>query len=245
MYKQLLISLLILFTGPIIKAQDKSAGVIYYKQTNALRMPPGGGNVVINGGGAQMPDKVTTEYEFTYNANGARYQKYVSGDGGGAPGGMMIMIGGADRKVFYNFADNKVVEYVPFDGENYLMESKLGSASDTVQNTDETKEIIGFKCKKAIVKNKVGTTEIWYTTDVKINASPVIPYWTEGLVLAVKNDRVNVIATSAEFYKVKDKEFTIPKDGKPITADEFKTKQEELMKKMQNGSGRVMPFGGE
>lgn len=243
MFKQLMCAVMVLFTSASLNAQDKTSGVIYYKQVTQLGA---GGMRITMGGGAgdaapAMPQKITTEYEFTFNANGAKFQRYVSNDAGS--GGMMIMAGGAERKAFYDFTQNKVSEYIPLDGDNYIMESKLGSASDTVQKTDETKTIIGFNCKKAIIKNKAGTTEIWYTTDLKFNASPAIPYWTEGVVLALQNNRMSYTATSVEYYKVKDKDLAMPKDGKLITAEEYKSKMDEFMKKLQSGGGRTFRMG--
>ncbi|MCJ8209701.1 GLPGLI family protein [Mucilaginibacter sp. RS28] len=246
MFKQIFCALLVLFTSNALQAQDKTSGVIYYKQVSQLRIKaaPGQSATATNGSGFTMPDKMTTEFELVFNANGARYQKYDGGDvSNGLPGGVRIMSMGSNRKVYYNFSENKILEYIPLDGENYLMESKLGSAADTVEKTDQTKTIIGFNCKKAIIKNKTGVTELWYTNDLKFNASPLLPYWTEGVVLAVNNNRNTVEATSIEYYKVKDKELALPKDAKPITAEAYKAKQEELMKKMQQSGGSSFRFG--
>jgi GLPGLI family protein len=241
----LIVAIALFFHYGAVAQDKKAAGIIYYNQTTSMK----GAKISISGGGSDgstpsIPDKVTSENELIFNTTGAKYQKTYNANAGGISiGGMVISSGGSNRKVFFDFAQNKVNELVTLPGEEYLMETKLGALSDTVTKTDETKTIIGFNCKKAIIKNKGTETTIWYTTDLKFNASPQPGFWTEGVVLALQNDRISYQATSVEYYKVKDSEIAAPKDVKPITADEYKVKQAELMKKIQSGGGGAIRFG--
>ncbi|MEJ5995884.1 hypothetical protein WG904_15750 [Pedobacter sp. Du54] len=118
-----------------------------------------------------------------------------------------------------------------------------------VVKTDETKKILGFTCKKTIVKSirkatvlgmekdVTDETAIWHTSDLGFNFSPNPNMWTEGTVLALENKGTSVTATSIEYRGVSSKDVTAPKKAIPIT-------QEEYQKKMENMANRMRGQGG-
>ncbi len=117
-----------------------------------------------------------------------------------------------------------------------------------VVKTEETKKILGFNCKKTIVKSirkatvlgmekdVIDETAIWHTSDLGFNFSPNPNMWTEGTVLALENKGTNVVATSIEYRGVSAKDVTAPKKALPIT-------QEEYVKKMENMANRMRGQG--
>lgn len=117
-----------------------------------------------------------------------------------------------------------------------------------VAKTDEIKKILGFNCKKVIVKSirkatvlgmekdVIDETAVWYTTDLGFNFSPNPNMWTEGTVLALENKGANTIATSIEYRGVSSKDVTAPKKALPLT-------QEEYQKKMENMANRLRGMG--
>lgn len=132
-----------------------------------------------------------------------------------------------------------------------------------VVKTDSTKQILGFTCHQAIVKstraikildmdkNVVEETKIWYTNDLGFDFSPNPNMWTEGAVLAIEARGNKSIATSIEYRNVSSKDVTAPKKAKLITADEYKTKMDNMMKRFRNnrpggnfGGGRAVVIGG-
>lgn len=125
-----------------------------------------------------------------------------------------------------------------------------------VVKTEETKKILGFNCNKVIIKSIrkakvldmdkdiVDETAVWYTTDLGFNFSPNPNLWTEGTVLAIENKGNSTVAKSIEYRGVSSKDVTAPKKALPITADEYKTKMEAMMKRFsgggrQGGAGNV------
>lgn len=105
----------------------------------------------------------------------------------------------------------------------------------TVVTTDETKEIAGYACKKAIVKVKEKGSE---------TESEMIVYYTEDIA-AAKNNELNPLyknipgtmlefskvenglnmllsAVSVEKEKIADSEFVTPEGFKEVTKDELK-----------------------
>ncbi len=114
-----------------------------------------------------------------------------------------------------------------------------------VVKTDETKKILGFNCKKVIVKSIrkakvldmdkdiVDETAIWYTTDLGFNFSPNPNMWTEGTVLALENKGNSTLATSIEYRGVSSKDVTAPKKALPITQEEYQKKMDNMMNRMR------------
>lgn len=226
---------------------QKSSGIIYYSQVIDMKAGAGGQQITISGGGNfAMPEKITNKFELVFNPNGAKLQRStVDEQLSAGEGRTFIRMGAGGRTTFFDFLQNKATEAFDLNGEELLLENKLGSMASDVQLTDETKEIIGFKCKKAVVKDKVGNeTVFWYTTDLPIKASPMPGIWTEGLVLGIENDRMKYFATSIDYLKVGDKEFALPKKAKLITQDEYKKKMDEFRSKIQQGGGGTFRIGG-
>jgi len=126
-----------------------------------------------------------------------------------------------------------------------------------IVKTDSTKQILGFTCHQVIVrstrpikildmeKNVVEETKIWYTKDLGFDFSPNPNMWTEGAVLAIEGRGNSSIAKSIEYRGVSAKDVTAPKKAKPITAEEYKVKMDNMMKRFRgNGNGRPGGFGG-
>lgn len=227
---------------------QKTSGIIYYNQIFDTKATGGNQQITISGGGNfSMPDKITNKFELIFNPNGAKLQRSTVDEqlAAGGEGRTFIRAGSAGRTIFFNFNENKVTESFELNGEELLLENQLGSMASEVQLTDETKEIIGFRCKKATIKDKAGNKTIfWYTTDLPLKASPLPGVWTEGLVLGVENNRMKYYATSVEYLKVGDKEFTLPKKSRLITQDEYKKKMDELRSRIQQGGAGTFRIGG-
>jgi hypothetical protein len=107
-------------------------------------------------------------------------------------------------------------------------EMRLADNTDsaTVELTDETKKILGYSCKKAIVHSKKGDSEWWYTNDLSIdlkgliNMSDKIPgfpmafttnikgvvFYYEAIVInkAIENKEVVFDMTIPEGYTLKN-----------------------------------------
>jgi len=99
--------------------------------------------------------------------------------------------------------------------------------------TDETKIILGYKCKKATVKDKDGKEMIvYYTEDLNVkNPNANNPAFKEikGIALeytqATADEELTLHLTAKEVKKGKIKKsmFTIPSGYKTITKEEFKS----------------------
>jgi hypothetical protein len=125
-----------------------------------------------------------------------------------------------------------------------------GPPTMEVEKSDETKSILGFTCNKVIVKSIrkakvldmdrdiVDETVLWYTKDLGFNFSPNPNLWTEGTVLAIENKGTSTIAKGIEYRNVSTKDVTAPKKAVSITADEYKVKMENMMRRFSGGGNR-------
>jgi GLPGLI family protein len=67
---------------------------------------------------------------------------------------------------------------------------------------DETKEILGYECKKAKTVINSNHIELWYTNDLKIKGAPTTLGQNLGLVLELNRNN-NYIITAAKIEKIK------------------------------------------
>jgi len=137
--------------------------------------------------------------------------------------------------IYMDLDTNKKVSTEFAYGKDYLVSEKLADIEWKI--TNETKKIVGYTCKKAIlfknpqkqfVSNSYGSctmnnkerVEVWYTEEI---ASPFGPagYWgLPGLIVAVIEDDVRIVLDKILFtlegYKVKP-----PKKGEKTTREEL------------------------
>lgn len=101
-----------------------------------------------------------------------------------------------------------------------------GEAKNEIEYTDETKEILGYSCKKAIVTDKDGIeTEVYYTEELGIKVLNAI----EGikgfpLMTVINRDEFTMTQTVTEIKKgkVKKIKMDIPSDYEVKTIEELK-----------------------
>lgn len=100
----------------------------------------------------------------------------------------------------------------------------------TVHFVDETKEIAGYKCKKAIITFKNDIKEefsVYYTNDIEIENSnwPTPFHEIDGVLLEYRVRKYNIemrlTATRVTKSTIDDSEFEIPPDYNKITQEEM------------------------
>ena len=91
------------------------------------------------------------------------------------------------------------------------VEEDKGNEDLSIELKDEKKTIAGYKCKKAILKNKNGATDIiyWYTEDIEMNTTAqnnmnsLVPGF--AMEYEVKSNGMNKKITVSEVIKKLDK----------------------------------------
>ena len=147
-------------------------------------------------------------------------------------GGSNITVFDADKKEGFVLVDMMGQKLAMKMSEKDI-EEKSGDAPDVdVQITDETKDIAGYTCKKAIVKLKDGSGEytVYYTDELgsgAMNWDNPIYKDIDGVMLEFSSDEngmsMTFTAVKVEKKKVSEKDFEIPDGFKVMSMDEFKS----------------------
>lgn len=246
-----------------VNAQPKKPGAIQFTSTfDPAAMATANGIKLTDEMIARMPASSKTDFELLFNLNNASYMRVddVEDSNGGGGGGMRFGgFGGGNKDAYYSFTNHQLTEVFDLSDTTYFLESKLGAPAfaGNMQTppvveyikSDETKTILGFSCKKVIVKTTskrkiqeeekeiTDQTTLWYTDELGFDFSPNPSLWTEGAVLAIEGKGSNVIAKSIEYRNVNSRDVNLPKKGTPITAEAYKVKMEARMKQMRNRGG--------
>ena len=108
-----------------------------------------------------------------------------------------------------------------------LVEKELtANEEEKTQETDETRKILDYTCKKLLLKTKKnGTVTIWYTTELPLKAgSPFGSITDKGVVLAMESKRASFKATGIDFTAVDEKEVMPPADLKIVKTQDQSAK---------------------
>ncbi len=131
--------------------------------------------------------------------------------------------GSQREREFLDFTKNLTYQVLTTDDSKFIVEKSF-SEYDKVDLLDETEDILGYTCKKAVVKIKSNTIEVWYTNDLTLKGTPRISV-TPGLGLILKmvrNKDYEVFASNIEFRAVKDEELNFNiNDGQMVDAETY------------------------
>lgn len=107
------------------------------------------------------------------------------------------------QKEFINYNDNFTYQLMN-DGKNQFYQKRSFKDYEQASISDETENILGYNCKKAVLKIKSNTIEIWFTNELKIKGSPSISIAPGiGLILKmVRNKDYETFAEKIEFKAV-------------------------------------------
>lgn len=175
-------------------------------------------------------------------------------EGGGQ---IRIMMPGQDDISFTDLTTMKKTDYRELMGKNFLVGDSVLRYDWKL--SDETKDILGHKCRKAVSvrtqpgmrinndngkitrEETVDTINVvaWFAPDIPVFAGPAA-YQGQlpGAILELTegDGRSSFVATEIS-EKADTKDIKEPKGGKKITAEEFAKEREKLFKEMQQNGG--------
>ncbi len=137
------------------------------------------------------------------------------------------------KGIFYmNLKTNEVLNQKETMGKTYLVKSKVNYKWKT---TGETKNILGYKCYKAIQVcdrcNEKQAIVAWFALDIPIRFGPAGYGGLPGLILELKKYRYTLTADEIKFNK--QVKITKPSKGIVISEEELKVKQAEIRNRMK------------
>ena len=155
-----------------------------------------------------------------------------------------MKMGMGNTIIIYNSEEKNAITLIDFMGQKYALqispeeiEAEIEKSQEvSVEVTDETKEITGYTCKKAIIKIKEKGSEkekehyVYYTDELgsgSMNYYNPIFKDIKGVMLeyvTVENDiSMKFTAISVDKKNVSDKEFEVPEGYKVVTKSEFES----------------------
>lgn len=209
--------------------------------------------ITINRGGGDdvthaMPSTIDDERTLVF---GGGFGKFKGGRGSGM---VRINFDGGGRKenkeeikfkapfesrTFFNMNKGSKIQLLTIKDEEKGTEEAIFTETpfETPENIDysnKTKEIVGFKCKKATIKDKDGKITIWYTNDIPYTFSPVEKYTPkEGFVLELEGDDVYYKAMKYENNPVTADDLILPGGARKVSKEDFDKRRREAMEKFR------------
>lgn len=151
-----------------------------------------------------------------------------------SPMGNQVVIYDSETKettILFDAMGQKIAYKSPFDDEAKKQSEEM-TKGVKIENTDETKQIAGFKCTKAVVTKGDTTMDVWFTKDLKFAHANEMELYKDidGLVLEysepTQDDELTMKFKASlvePIKKIKKKEFSVPLDYKFKTKEELKT----------------------
>ncbi|MGM9508362.1 GLPGLI family protein [Larkinella sp. GY13] len=184
------------------------------------------------------------------NSGGGIMVRQVIQDGGGGPGPGPGGPGGPEgrenrnfngrpfeRAVYYDLAAQKTVEVLAIKKDSVTSHYQTEIPQKRVtgwQETDKTKKIAGYLCRKATVPFKNMSYTVWYTTELPFTYSPISSLTPEkGVVLQIESDNEAFKATKIAAQDVKESDVMPPQTAQVVTLEELNTIRQKAMADMR------------
>lgn len=224
---------------------------------------------------AMIPEFRTTKHQLLFSDSVSVYKAVPDDEmpeAGSESGGnrfVMRMGGlGENGELYKNFAEGKSIQSTDLGAKTYIIEDSIRQRNWKL--TSETKEILGYTCRKAIStetmmgggarvvvmngnnsnaqpdtsnrpKPQPVQIEAWYAEGITAPVGPESYGMLPGVILELNIDNGAIIFSAVDVKKeVSKKDIKEPKKGKKVTREEFMNMQRELF---GNGGGvRTMRF---
>lgn len=230
---------------------QKTEGTIQYKETIKLDINLDGMEGLTDEMKAMFPSEQINTNVLYFNKDASLYKnasseennkevEYKSED---SDMDIQIQMDVPKQSYYHNYTTKEYVQSQDLMGKTFLI---TGKEKGKWKFSNETKEILGYTCKKATSTSEDGKVmEVWFTTKIPLPIGPNGMYGLPGAVLSVVSEggKYSITASNVNFDKVDAKKIVKPKKGKKVSNKEFKkimiAKQKE-MAEMYGGDGNVI-----
>lgn len=144
---------------------------------------------------------------------------------------------------------NKIDHIYKIAGRDYLLDEEMPELDWEI--LEDTKEIGGYTCQKAVANFKGRVYEAWFTTEIPMPFGPWKLHGLPGLILAAADTKNEVFFEYAGFEKTEGNStvrIDIPMNATKVTQEEvnkldkaFKENPSAFMSAQSGGSSRVAP----
>ena len=184
-------------------AQEKSSGVLIYTKIKDMHA-----SIKEEKYKAIVPQFYECQILFSYSKDYARTEERIE-----ETDGPTIRAKGLSNNAIYDFKDKQFYNFVesPTMG-NFMVTGDL--VKEKVEITAEVKEILGYKCRKAVIKTTDKHIEIWYTDQIPVQISPMGNWGIPGAAMEINgiSSHTTYAITSVEFKVIDNSFFEIPEE---------------------------------
>lgn len=252
------------FSQSLVAQEDKSQGMVQYQMR--IYSPPIFNRLSENAQN-KLPDSVTDIIHVYFGGNWVRYEDttiyakqkkvgevaYKSSEAGWLVNylsGEWFLMHQFDGRIYYgqeNIKSNSWRFTVSlkdhYDGPTTKYQRQIYKINDAkaLKITEETKTILGYKCKKAIYSTGISSVDgsgdkgeivLWFTDEVKNHASPIPQNIIDGMVLEASFHRITYKATDIKYFTPNKEKLAIPIDGTKLSIEEEEKKTVKYIGKM-------------
>lgn len=231
---KLLLFLFLLVYSTIITAQFNNGIAIYKKILNDTTVLNINKNVNIRKILANTNTLAESlEYELKFSASEATFEVIEPLEFEDKMSLAMAILAGSGNGMRYtNLSTKESLHQKNAYGEQFLITNSLDSIAWKL--TNESKQISGYTCYKAVTsKTVVGMKEVfehpviaWYTPSIPVNFGPIGYAGLPGLILELKFNVYTFYMTKIELGKKVN--LKTPKKGRKITTFKFENLEKEL-----------------
>lgn len=167
----------------------------------------------------KFPKISTSFYELTFNNDKSIYHFSKKDPASKLPWGS-----DNEEDVWYNdYVNNNFVQQKNIFGETYILRDSLINIKWKM--TNESREIAGFNCRKAVgvIFDSVYVFA-FYTDEIMVSGGPLSIHGLPGMILGITIPRMysSWVATKLQVVEVDEKKMIAPKKGKQQKASELK-----------------------
>ena len=188
-----------IFIHQFSKGQDTrvNSGTIQF-ETNRIAK--------VGAAGQQFTQKLKINTTYHFLRNKARYES--------------VLMGNIRSEVYLETEDKEHYQALTHRGKDYAV--IIPTNGEVVKVLDETREILGYSCTKALVRYNDKEATVYFTQLIPYNHSPVGNFTLGGAVLAFESEEINAIATTIDPVDISDQDVTLSQDRKKISLEEKK-----------------------
>jgi len=236
--------LLSLFLSSAYAQSPVKGGKINYKETIQLQMNFDSDDPRMAEIKAMMPSSSSSEKELKFSETQSLYtnaEKSAKDEKQITTGENVTMSFNMEQPeniIFYDFTNEETLQQRSFMGRTFLVE---GQTANKWKISGEQKEILGYKCTKAVLDDTTATS-VWFTSEIAAFTGPDTYNGLPGLILEVEKKDRTIVATNIEVGTIES--FAAPEKGKKVSVKQFNKimakKFEEMQAEFGGKGGNIM-----
>ena len=244
--KQFII-LLMLFT-PLFFWGQKEGKIVFEEKTKMEIQLPEDSPISKEQLEKMMPSERTQSYSLLFNENASVYQALTNspneekvnqiGEEGDAI--QIKMVRATNENITYHDIKNKAITMQQgFMGKTFLIQDETKKYAWKLSN--ESKEIAGYTCQKAILEEEDRKVEAWFTTAITVASGPSNFYQLPGMILGLhikgENSERWLMAKEVQLEKLEKDAILAPSKGKKVNREQYDKIVDEKMKEIEEQAG--------